>query len=429
MKQVMVHDYRSRQGTAARSTSWTLLLLTVVTLSSLPSSAMSTQSTDANVPRLVVVHPTDVLPSVSAISCSPDGTMLAGAVWPDGRVGLWDLRTATMIRQFRDLKGAVQSLFLSPDGSLLAAGGDSPEVYIWSVQTGDLVYTLHTMPTDNGYVSRVCFSPNGEKLATTSRYNPDGRWRTETIVWDVVSSTRESVLPGCAFEAFISGGEFVTARIHAGDSDEKNLRNITLSRLDAPEQGRLMFSESSRINALGCTPDGKTLACATDGGLWLRYDDDRRSSRRLEGNFGEIRGLIFTPDAANLMIVSVFSRRGLLSLIDTTSGAFQKQKAQDRFTSFGMAPDRSFLAFGREAIEIWDVSGQTLRVLLYLSPWTADKAPQWVSYTPDGYFKKSEGVEPSLRWREAGRTVPFDAHAKTFDHPEIVVKALHPKEQ
>jgi hypothetical protein len=246
------------------------------------------------------------------------------------------------------------------------------------------------------------------------------------MIWDVPSSTPESVIHGCAFGAFISGGRLLTARVHEGDSDERELRNVVLSRLDAVMGGEILFSSPERIDALACTPDGKRVAFATHNRIHLGTTDRGSLLRSIEGQFGQVTGLVFGPGAKSLMAMT---ERGPLLFVDTQSGTIMKQTPRHQRRGVYVAHNGSFLALLGEAIEIWDPSGQTLRVLLYLSPWTGDNAAQWVSYTPEGYFKKSEGTEAFLRWRDGSRTVPFDVHAKTYDHPEMVVKALHPEGQ
>jgi WD40 repeat protein len=112
--------------------------------------------------------------AVSAISFSPDGETLATAS-SDRTLRLWDTETWRTRRTIDDAFDArVWSLVYDPNGTCLVAGGYGESIRVWD-PTGQLKATLKT---DSG-VGSLCFSPDGRLLAV------GGETRGTVHVWDV----------------------------------------------------------------------------------------------------------------------------------------------------------------------------------------------------------------------------------------------------
>src|SRR4051812_41113999 len=60
-------------------------------------------------------------------------------------------------------EGPVRAMAYSPDGRLLAAGGDDMKVRLWDLASGELLFTL-SQHTD--WVRALAFSPDGQLLAS-----------------------------------------------------------------------------------------------------------------------------------------------------------------------------------------------------------------------------------------------------------------------
>jgi WD40 repeat protein len=115
------------------------------------------------------------------VAFSPDGRLLATG-GDENTVKVWDVATGRELRTLRGHSGDIYAVAFSPgvpggDGSgrWLASAGEDSAVKIWDHHTGELVRTFrgHT-----GLVSSLAFDPGGKWLVSGSR--------DHTVqVWDV----------------------------------------------------------------------------------------------------------------------------------------------------------------------------------------------------------------------------------------------------
>ncbi|MBL1193861.1 MAG: hypothetical protein D8M60_05835 [Chloroflexi bacterium] len=145
------------------------------TASSTPSLIPTTPLTSS----LPLLGTLDEIDEFSAIS--PDGSMLAKAVWPfdDERnaiqVQLIDTTSEKELFTYwasfdEDWYGMVglSDMAFSPDGSLLAVASVHEQIYFWDTETGALVDSVRV---GGGIVSQIAFSPDGAWLAFTNYYH------------------------------------------------------------------------------------------------------------------------------------------------------------------------------------------------------------------------------------------------------------------
>jgi WD40 repeat protein len=116
----------------------------------------------------------------TSITLSPDGGTLvtntggAGSFF-DEPVRFWDTQTGELKKEFTDKGHGAHPVALSPDGSILAAGGKT--VKLWDVRTGKLVRELfgHLKITES-----ITFSADGRLLVSGGSYGTTNVWEVAT---------------------------------------------------------------------------------------------------------------------------------------------------------------------------------------------------------------------------------------------------------
>jgi WD40 repeat protein len=113
--------------------------------------------------------------NVLAAAVSPDGSLLAaGGLARDSRgqlaplLWLLDPTTGKRLGSLREHQGWVRELAFSPDGRLLAAGDEARGVLLWEPATGKLRRRLGCQ----GRVGALAFSPDGRVLAAAENGPP-----------------------------------------------------------------------------------------------------------------------------------------------------------------------------------------------------------------------------------------------------------------
>lgn len=268
---------------------------------------------------------------VKALAFSPDGNVVA--VGTDiGQVKLYGAWTGELVRSLDDEKakladketpeswqslrramGSVASLAFSPDGSLLATCGGSfadfserfggvlrlgfrttgpGRLKVWDVKTGTLE---HDLAGHNNEANAVCFSPDGQWLASAGRWLKDRDWGNGMILWNghtgtQIRSFRTTASGGTRSVAFSPDGKLLaigTLRFDDSKAKDPATSGVLLVQVSTGIEDWLV-TVPGWAKPMAFLPDGKSLAALCGG----------RSIRFLETEAGQMRHEIPPADSS-----------------------------------------------------------------------------------------------------------------------------------
>ncbi|HEY1860302.1 MAG TPA: WD40 repeat domain-containing protein [Gemmataceae bacterium] len=248
---------------------------------------------------------------VIALACGTGATLASAGA--DGKVLIWNLADGSVAQTLAP-EAIVRALAFSPDGALLAGGGDGALVYVWEAATGKLKTKLegHT-----DWIWSLAFCPDGNQLASGSS---DG----SVIVWDVPNLKKQ----------------------------------LSFSSSPPPPANTPPSKTLNTVLTLAFSPDGKQLALGgSDMQIHVVNPADGKFARSLPGHTSSVTGVAFHPDGK--LLVSG-SKDRTVRLWDSAGG--QALKTLEGHTAWvqGVA----FLAQGTrvasvsadQTVRMWDLS-------------------------------------------------------------------------
>lgn len=237
---------------------------------------------------------------LNTVAVSPDGKLLAaGGV--DNVISIWDLATYTLVRELEQSlqqPDTVNKLAFSPDGTLLASAGTN--IHLWNMATGKLAREFSSADGHTALVETLAFAPSGALLASGSIDQTIKIWRVDDGAVLRTLSGHTTAVMGVAFSpdsrllasgAFDNVGEQRDAQVRLWRVDDGTL----IRTLDGPTRGVLSVAFS---------PNGATLAAGSwDNSAYLWRVADGTGAGRLEGSTTNgIYDLAFSPDGTSLAI-------------------------------------------------------------------------------------------------------------------------------
>lgn len=123
--------------------------------------------------------------TVDTLAVSPDAHLVAAGGWNSTSIHLWDVSSTKLLRTLT-VGSDVRDLAFSPRGTRFAAACSTGEVLVWQLDVehpAESLKTPESLAVDQLPAYGVAFSPDGEYLAACS-----GDWRVETagrvVLWN-----------------------------------------------------------------------------------------------------------------------------------------------------------------------------------------------------------------------------------------------------
>ena len=340
---------------------------------------------------------------IVTVDFSPDGKLIASG-GEDNRVKLWDARTGLEIRTWKGLDvepnaagvraSAVQ---FSPDGKLLAAGcgygsdiGFKGVIKVWDVKTGKRVKKL----SETRWVTRLQFSADGKRIAYGTLNNRVGR------VWDLESGKKLAITMNeptssmpWAFNpegSLLALGERTSQRFNSNIEVKNEPCDIVL--WDAKNGSKVRTLE-------GCTTGVLSIAFSSDGSLLAAADRDShvmlwevgtgKEFIKLSGNY-PVR---FTPDGTRLVFKTA-DKSSIQILNLETAGITEIKEPHKPIGAGPVSPDSTLLAgLVGNRIRLWDIrTGEAVATLRGFA-----NGYQRMAFSPDGAWLVTGGQDQTLR--------------------------------
>lgn len=267
-----------------------------------------------------IFHHKNLRGSVNAIGFSRDGSIIAAGAGEPGLIGettLFRAATGEVFKTLRGQKDSVYSLRLSPDGSMLATGSYDNTIALWDVASGEL---LRTLDGHGGAIFDLAFRFDGKVLASASGD------RTVKL-WNVADGSRLDTLKESTKELYALTISPDGTRIAAAGVDNR-IRVWQISSDAREGTNPLLYSQfahESAVLRLDWSSDGQTIVSTAEDRFIKVWNADDMSIRAV---------LEKQPDWATGVAILPSSDRVVVGRIDGSTDQLELPRRAEKLASF-----------------------------------------------------------------------------------------------
>lgn len=342
--------------------------------------------------------------SVRAIAVSPAGREIATA-GDDGVIRLWDAASFRMTRALKGHAGAIYALDYWTDGTLLASAGWDGKVKLWDLRGNDRSLTLDAGARQ--YAVAFAPEPSLKYLASAGEDGVVRIWNLQSRELAKSRLDHPSADPARAAVRSLSyapsgSGEFVSAGF-----DGKIRFYRTSGTIEAKD------AYGRKALRVAYAPDGaRVVAAGSDAELGAPKLFDVRSgaARPLVGHRDYVVAANWSSDSRRI-VTGGGGRDKSVNLWDADSGrllaSFAGHQEDVEAVAFFPGGTRLISASEDRTIKVWDIAER--RLLLTAIGFGDDG---YVSYTPEGCYAGSNGIESRLSIFTGSRFEPMSPEAR-----------------
>lgn len=307
--------------------------------------------------------------NVSSLAFCADGKQIVTGSANEARV--WDLSDGRQVLSVRhgDVLGSIWSVAFSPDGRLIATGGEDGKAKLWDAGSGQ---EIHLLKGHTSGVASLAFSPDGSRIATGSRD------RTLKI-WDVERGEEVLALKGhtdrvlcVAFSAdgkqIISGNKDQTAKVWDAQLGQKIIG--------------VKHGQAGAVWSVTFSPDSKHIVTGSD--VWndnavkIWEVETGREVAVFKGHEAYVLSVAMSPDGRRLLTASLDNT---VRLWDAMSGQ-QLRVIEGHTFPVSFSPDGSMLVTGHKDNSLRLLNSESMQEVLALRGHSG--IIQSVAFSPDG---------------------------------------------
>jgi WD40 repeat protein len=377
---------------------------------------------DTSVPELG-----DITPTISSIAYSPDGRYLATAN-PSGKVMLWDLGTGKETKVLKvDRGGYITRLCFTPNGDHLAASSGD----IWETASGKNILSVTNRKIYD--VNSIDISKDGNYIVSGGAY---------ILLWDVESGEiiKSFMGPDSAdFKNELGGGikddyaymVFATAFHPGSKTFATGNRKGSVYIIDKDTgfvKTRRFFStgqQSQRIVELKYTANGNYLLAMQENILYKLNSTTLAIEDSVVNPTNSIfRGIDLGYDGISFATLTSVGATQVVQLrkLDDLSVIKEFSVPGAVFNKISFSPNKQHLATASDDgfCTIWDIAaGSPVMYLNNIGEYGN------VMVTPDNYYLASKSALNEVAFNIAGQYYTFDQFDIYLNRPDIVLDRLH----